>query len=101
MLWDLHNHCTSHNSAILWPIGTLLLQGQKAGHFPKRESQRTAWRSLFDYGRDFVAVGLILLSALFLLPFNLYTLQAKGWRSPLIICLLVFGTVLMILFDVW
>ena len=39
--------------------------------------------------------------ALFLLPFNLYTLQAKGWRADLIICLLVFGIVLLIVFAVW
>ena len=79
-------------------------KAKKQGVIPKRQSQRTAWQSLFYYCRAFDAVGLILLSAgvaLFLLPFDLYTLQAKGWRSSLIICLLVFGIVLLILFAVW
>ncbi|CAF9905102.1 MAG: hypothetical protein HETSPECPRED_004873 [Heterodermia speciosa] len=79
-------------------------KANQQGLVPKRESRGTAWKSFLHYCREFDVVGLILLSggvALFLLPFNLYTLQAKGWRSPLIICLLVFGIVLMIIFAVW
>ena len=94
--------------AITLPLFGLLVynycKAKKQGLVPKRESQRTAWQSFLYYGREFDAVGLILLSAgvaLFLLPFNLYTLQAKGWRSALIICLLVFGIILMIIFVVW
>lgn len=94
--------------AITFPLFGLLLyhyyKAKRQGLVPKRESQRTGWQSFFYYCREFDAVGLILLSggvALFLLPFNLYTLQARGWRSPVIICLLVFGVVLMILFAVW
>ncbi|KAL8782448.1 MAG: hypothetical protein Q9213_005378 [Squamulea squamosa] len=98
---------------ILVPAITLPLLGlfvynyyraKKQGLVPKRESQRTAWQSFLYYCREFDAVGLILLSggvALFLLPFNLYTLQAKGWQSALTICLLVFGIVLLIVFAVW
>ncbi|KAJ9145005.1 Siderophore iron transporter mirB [Pleurostoma richardsiae] len=40
-------------------------------------------------------------AALILLPFNLYALQPLGWRSPLIICLLVFGIILIIVFALW
>lgn len=61
-------------------------------------------QSVWYYAREFDAVGLLLLTAglaLFLLPFNLYTLQPLGWRSPLIICLLVFGVVLIALFALW
>ena len=79
-------------------------KAKKQGLVPKRESRGTAWKSFLYYCREFDVVGLILLSggvALFLLPFNLYTIQAKGWRSALIICLLVFGIVLIILFAVW
>ena len=94
--------------AITLPLFGLLsynyYKAKKQGLVPERESQRTVWQSFLYYCREFDAVGLILLSAgvaLFLLPFNLYTIQAKGWRSPLIICLLVFGIVLMIFFAVW
>lgn len=94
--------------AITLPLFALLVcnyyKAKKQGLVPKRESQRTASQSFLYYCREFDAVGLILLSAgvaLFLLPFNLYTLQGKGWRSPLIICLLVFGIFLMIIFAVW
>ena len=98
---------------ILVPVITLPLFGfllynyskaKKQGLVPKRDGHRTAWQSFLYHCREFDAVGLILLSggvALFLLPFNLYTLQAKQWQSPLIICLLVFGIVLMIVFAVW
>lgn len=94
--------------AITLPLFGLLVynyyKAKKQGLVPKRESQRTVWQSFLYHCREFDAIGLILLSAgvaLFLLPFNLYTLQAKGWRSPLIICLLVFGIVVMILFAIW
>ena len=79
-------------------------KANQQGLVPTRESRGAAWKSFLYYCREFDVFGLILLSggvALFLLPFNLYTLQAKGWRSPLIICLLVFGIVLMIIFAVW
>ena len=79
-------------------------KAKKQGLVSESASQRRSWQSSLYYCREFDAVGLILLSAgvaLFLLPFNLYTLQANGWRSPLTICLLVFGIVLMIVFAVW
>ncbi|KAL8811819.1 MAG: hypothetical protein Q9200_001491 [Gallowayella weberi] len=79
-------------------------KAKKQGLVPKRDCQRTTWQSLLYYCRQFDALGLILLSGgvvLFLLPFNLYTLQAKGWNSPLTICLLVFGIILIIVFAVW
>jgi len=94
--------------AITLPLYGLLryhyYKAKKQGLVPKRDTQRTAWQSFHYYCRDFDAIGLILLSAgvaLFLLPFNLYTLQAKGWRSPFIICLLIFGIILMIIFAFW
>ncbi|KAL9588680.1 MAG: hypothetical protein Q9203_002505 [Teloschistes exilis] len=94
--------------AITLPLFGLLLvnyfKAKKLDLVPNRDSMRSPWQSFVYYCREFDALGLILLSggvALFLLPFNLYTLQAKGWQSPLIICLLVFGIVLIILFAVW
>ncbi|KAM0429263.1 hypothetical protein ACHAPT_006477 [Fusarium lateritium] len=99
--------------AILLPAITLPLFGvlvynhlkaKKRGLLPKRESGRTVLESILYYCREFDAIGLLLLSgglAMFLLPFNIYSLQAQGWRAPLIICLLVFGFVLIGAFVIW
>lgn len=99
--------------SIIVPCATLPLFGLFMFHFskaknqglvPKRVSGRTLWESLAYYLREFDAVGLFLLSvgvAFVLLPFNLYTMQAKGWGSALVICFLVFGIVLLAAFAVW
>ncbi|KAI4649628.1 hypothetical protein J4E93_003948 [Alternaria ventricosa] len=99
--------------SILVPAVTLPLFGlftyhyfkaKKQGLVPQRSSGRTFWESFKYYMREFDAVGLFTLStgfAFFLLPFNLYALQAKGWDSPMIICFLIFGIVLLILFGIW
>ncbi|KAL4876135.1 major facilitator superfamily domain-containing protein [Aspergillus karnatakaensis] len=79
-------------------------KAKKEGVFIIDKSTRTPLQSFLHYAREFDAIGLLLITAglaLFLLPFNLYALQADGWRSPLIICLLVFGVVLLILFALW
>ncbi|KAK7402582.1 hypothetical protein QQX98_011653 [Neonectria punicea] len=88
-------------------FGLLVLnayKAKKAGVIPAKRGTRTPWQSFLYYSREFDAIGLLLLTAglaLFLLPFNLYTLQAMGWRSPLIICLLVFGVALIVVFALW
>lgn len=94
--------------AITLPLFGLLLRNyhkaKKLGIVPKRESGRTATQSVVYYCVQFDAIGLLLCSAgvaLFLLPFNLYTIQAKGWGSPLVISMLVVGVVLLIAFVLW
>lgn len=94
--------------AITSPLFGLLVynfhKAKKQNLVPMRDGQRTAWQSVIYYCREFDALGLILLSGgvvLFLLPFHLYTLQARGWKSPLTICLLVFGIILIIIFALW
>ena len=94
--------------AVTLPLFGLFLsnyiKAKKQNLVPKRSSQRTVLQSILYYCREFDAVGLLLLSAgvaLFLLPFNLYTFQARGWRSALVICMLVFGILLIIAFTVW
>lgn len=88
-------------------FGLLMLNYFKAkrlGVIIVKKETRSPWHLFLHYCREFDAVGLLLLTAglaLFLLPFNLYTLQPLGWRSPLIICLLVFGIVLIIVFALW
>ena len=75
---------------ILFPVialplfGLLLRNYQKAkmlGVVPTRESGRTFMQSVLYYCVQFDAIGLLLCSAgvaLVLLPFNLYTIQARG-----------------------
>lgn len=79
-------------------------KAKKQGLIAPRKSNLTSWQSAAHYAREFDMVGLLLISAglaLFLLPFNIYTRQADGWRSPLIISLLVIGLLLLIAFAVW
>lgn len=50
------------------------------------------------------ALGILILAtgmALFLLPFSLYSYQADGWRSPMIISFIIIGFLLIILFVVY
>ncbi|KAJ6436821.1 TPR domain-containingprotein [Purpureocillium lavendulum] len=99
--------------SIIVPAATLPLFGlfmyhyfkaKRAGMVPKQASGRSLGESVSHYMREFDVVGLVTLSAgvaFFLLPFNLYTFQAKGWGSAIIICFLVFGVLLLIVFGVW
>lgn len=99
--------------AIVTPVITLPLFGlfmwnynkaKKAGLVPKRESNRTVAQSIKHYFFEFDIIGLILITAglaLFLLPFSLYSYQAEGWKSPMIICLIIFGGLLLIAFGIY
>lgn len=98
---------------ILVPVVTLPLYGLLLSNYLKAKrlrliplipSGRNVLQSILHYSREFDAIGLVLLSAgvgLFLLPFNLYTTQGRGWSSPLVVSMLVIGIVLMIVFVVW
>lgn len=98
---------------ILVPVITLPLFGllqvnylkaKKLGLVTVDKSGRTALQSFLYYCRQFDAIGLLLISAgfaLFLLPFNLYTMQARGWTSPLVLSMLIIGFALIVAFVVW
>lgn len=71
---------------------------------PRAASGRTLGQSIWFYIIEVDLLGLIMICgglSLFLLPFSLYSYQADGWRSPMIICMLVFGIVLLIIFGVY
>ncbi|KAJ4857436.1 major facilitator superfamily domain-containing protein [Trichoderma breve] len=99
--------------AIITPVITLPLfflfmhynkKAKQLGIIRPRESKGTFIQSLVYYGREFDIVGLLVLSgglAMFLLPFNIYSYQSDGWKSPLIIGLLVGGFVALIVFAIW
>ncbi|UZP39143.1 hypothetical protein NXS19_006959 [Fusarium pseudograminearum] len=99
--------------SILVPVVTIPLfslfmvhyqRAKSQGLMPNRESKGSFLDATRYYIREFDLVGLLSLStgvALFLLPFNLYTMQAKGFGSPMIICFFVFGILLLIFFGIW
>ena len=80
------------------------LRAKRQGLIPERQSHGSMINATRYYVREFDVIGLLSLSAgvaLFLLPFNLYTLQAKGFGSAMIICFFVFGILLLISFGTW
>lgn len=96
------------NSIICLPLFGLFYYNQwkavKAGLVPKTSSNRTFREFMLHYGKEFDVIGLLLVAgglSLFLLAFNLYTRQPDQWKSPLIICFLIFGPLLLVLFVVY
>ncbi|KAL1297323.1 hypothetical protein AAFC00_004871 [Neodothiora populina] len=80
------------------------LKADKMGLIPKRPSRGDFLQTVLYYGKEFDVIGLLLLStglSLFLLSFSIYTYQAEGWKSPMIICFIVFGILLTVAFAVW
>ncbi|KAL4971673.1 major facilitator superfamily domain-containing protein [Aspergillus desertorum] len=74
-------------------------KAEKIGLVVKHVSNRTTFRSIVHYVKEFDLIGIFIFAlgmALFLLAFNLYTKQPDEWRSPLIICFLIFGGFLII-----
>lgn len=80
-------------------------KAKKAGLMPERNSSTRTWmESIKYYAIEFDLLGLILIAgglALFLLPFSLYSYQANGWRSALVICMIIFGGLLLIAFGLY
>ena len=86
---------------VLWNVQR---KANKQGILVQTKSTGGPVQRLFHYLVEFDAVGLTLLVgglAMLLLPFNIYALQPLGWKSPLVICLLVFGVLLLLLFALW
>jgi MFS family permease len=79
-------------------------KARSQGLIPARPSRGTFTQTVYYYLREFDVVGLLLLAtglSLFLLAFNIYSYQAEQWKSPLIICFLVFGALLVAAFALW
>ncbi|CAG8975881.1 hypothetical protein HYALB_00006497 [Hymenoscyphus albidus] len=99
--------------AIVTPIMTMPLflllwwnqnKAKKTGLIQQRNSGRTTFESLKHYAIEFDVIGVLLLCAglaLFLLPFSLYSYQPLGWKAPMIICMIIFGGVLLGVFAVY
>lgn len=79
-------------------------KARKQGLIPPNPSRGTASQTLVYYLKEFDVVGLLILAlglSLFLLSFNIYSYQAEQWKSPLIICFIIFGALLIIAFGLW
>jgi MFS family permease len=79
-------------------------KAEAQGLIRKYESGRNWKESIYYYAVQFDVVGILLIAtglSLFLLSFSLYSYQAEQWKSPLIICFLVFGIILMAAFSFW
>jgi MFS family permease len=79
-------------------------KAKKMGLLVKQKSGRNVFQSIKHYAIQFDLAGLILLAgglALFLLSFSLYSYQALRWKSPMIICFLIFGVLLLVAFALY
>ena len=90
------------------PLGLLFYwnyrKAKKMGIMPVHKSDRTLTQSIKYYFFEFDIIGLLLISAglaLFLLAFSLYSYQADGWKSALVISFIIIGGVLMIVFALY
>jgi MFS family permease len=79
-------------------------RAEKLGILSTERSGRTLAQNVVYYAREFDVIGLLLIStglALFLLSFSIYSYQPDEWRSPLIICFIIFGGLLIIAFALY
>ncbi|OTB07724.1 hypothetical protein M426DRAFT_53055 [Hypoxylon sp. CI-4A] len=101
----------------IWAIVIPIVCAPLAGLFfwNARKAEQMGLIKVTPHGRGFFAnvkwyfiqfdvIGLLTIAtglALFLLSFSLYAKQPDTWRSPLVICFLVFGCLLVIAFGFW
>ncbi|KAJ4298920.1 hypothetical protein N0V90_004163 [Kalmusia sp. IMI 367209] len=90
------------------PFWTIFLvmsrRAKQKGVIVREKSGRTLQQSIRHWCIEFDVVGLILICggfSIFLLPFSLAAYQKDGWKSTMIICMIVFGLVLLGLFAAW
>ncbi|KAK0380167.1 major facilitator superfamily transporter [Colletotrichum limetticola] len=87
------------------------IKAKKTGLIPLKQKTRSTWESTKHYFIEFdvellmiLVVGLILVMAgwsMLLLPFSLVSNATHQWKSPTIICLIVFGVIGLALFALW
>lgn len=79
------------------------IKAKKANILPETRTKLT-WAGVKNYMIEVDLIGIILLAggmALFLLPFSLYSYQHEKFRSAMIICMIVFGGLLLIAFVLY
>ncbi|KAI8931544.1 hypothetical protein NX059_011199 [Plenodomus lindquistii] len=79
-------------------------KARRQGILTTRPKRGNFTQTTYYYLREFDAIGLLILAtglALFLLSFNLSARQARGWKSPMIVCFIFFGALLIASFAIW
>jgi MFS family permease len=79
-------------------------KARKQGLITPNPSRGTFGQTVMYYLKEFDVVGILVLAlglALFLLSFNLYAYQKDQWKSPMIICFIIIGAVLIGCFALW
>ncbi|GKZ74297.1 hypothetical protein AnigIFM50267_011796 [Aspergillus niger] len=74
------------------------------GLVAKSSTPHSLRQSVLFFLKEIDAVGIIMLASgfsLFLLSFNLYTYQNHEWKSPMVICFIIFGALLIVLFPLY
>ncbi|KAH8601839.1 major facilitator superfamily domain-containing protein [Bisporella sp. PMI_857] len=78
-------------------------KAKNAGLLPEKR-RNFSLATLKDYAIEVDLIGIIILAAgmaLFLLPFGIWSYQKEQWRSAMIICMIIFGGLLLIAFAVY
>ncbi|KAF2845835.1 MFS general substrate transporter [Plenodomus tracheiphilus IPT5] len=92
---------------VVIPLALLVLYNdRKARKQGLLEPTKIQWNAtaIKKFCVDIDLVGIMILvagMALFLLPFSLWSYQAKKWESPMIIGMMVAGFVLLVAFPIW
>ncbi|KAF1842987.1 MFS general substrate transporter [Cucurbitaria berberidis CBS 394.84] len=92
---------------VVTPLAALVLYNdRKARKQGLLEPRKIQWnvRAITKFCVDIDLIGILILvvgMALFLLPFSLWSYQAKKWESPMIIAMIVVGFVLLLVFPIW
>ncbi|KAF3008614.1 hypothetical protein E8E13_008051 [Curvularia kusanoi] len=84
----------------------VLFNDRKAKKMGLIEETKSNWTAagIKKFCVDIDLIGILILTAgmaLFLLPFSLWSYQGEKWESPMIICMIVFGGLLLIAFPIW
>jgi hypothetical protein len=92
---------------VVAPLAALVLYNdRKARRMGLIDETKFEWTAanIQKFCVDIDLVGILILTAgmaLFLLPFSLWSYQGEQWKSPMIICMIVFGFILLVAFPIW
>ncbi|KAG9186323.1 hypothetical protein G6011_02879 [Alternaria panax] len=87
--------------AVFWLMGK---RARRSGVKPAAPSGRTVLQSIKHWSVEFDLFGILLVTggfSLLLLPWPLAFYQRGGFASPMVICMIIFGLLLVAAFVVW